>query len=110
MTVQQLKDRCRGIQQGCLSAEAWAPWTQPHSVLPEVRASLPAQRPRDQHPIRPLHSGADLLAVNTDGNMPYDLCEDEQTLDCLETAMASRGECTPTPTPWWGRLHRESEP
>lgn len=30
--------------------------------------------------------------------MPYDLCEDEQTLDCLETAMASRGECTP-PTP-----------
>lgn len=40
-------------------------------------------------------SGADLLAVNTDGNMPYDLCEDEQTLDCLETAMANRGECNP---------------
>nr|XP_051684664.1 protein phosphatase 1 regulatory subunit 16A isoform X2 [Oryctolagus cuniculus] len=35
--------------------------------------------------------GADLLAVNADGNMPYDLCEDERTLDCLETAMASRG-------------------
>uniref|UniRef100_A0A8C3YU63 Protein phosphatase 1 regulatory subunit 16A n=1 Tax=Catagonus wagneri TaxID=51154 RepID=A0A8C3YU63_9CETA len=35
--------------------------------------------------------GADLLAVNTDGNMPYDLCEDEPTLDRLETAMASRG-------------------
>ncbi|XP_036278488.1 protein phosphatase 1 regulatory subunit 16A [Pipistrellus kuhlii] len=35
--------------------------------------------------------GADLLAVNSDGNMPYDLCEDEQTLDCLETAMANRG-------------------
>ncbi|XP_006830848.1 PREDICTED: protein phosphatase 1 regulatory subunit 16A [Chrysochloris asiatica] len=35
--------------------------------------------------------GADLLAVNTDGNMPYDLCEDEQTLDCLETAMADHG-------------------
>lgn len=35
--------------------------------------------------------GADLLAVNTDGNMPYDLCEDEQTLDFLETAMANRG-------------------
>lgn len=35
--------------------------------------------------------GADLLAVNTDGNMPYDLCEDEQTLDFLETAMASQG-------------------
>jgi len=40
--------------------------------------------------------GADLLAVNTDGNMPYDLCEDEQTLDCLETAMASSGEWDPT--------------
>ncbi|KAF5928742.1 protein phosphatase 1 regulatory subunit 16A isoform X2 [Diceros bicornis minor] len=35
--------------------------------------------------------GADLLAVNSDGNMPYDLCEDEQTLDCLETAMANGG-------------------
>lgn len=35
--------------------------------------------------------GANLLAVNADGNMPYDLCEDERTLDCLETAMASRG-------------------
>lgn len=44
-------------------------------------------------------SGADLLAVNTDGNMPYDLCEDEQTLDCLETAMASRGESRPTCLP-----------
>ncbi|XP_037588357.1 protein phosphatase 1 regulatory subunit 16A isoform X3 [Cebus imitator] len=38
-----------------------------------------------------ISSGADLLAVNTDGNMPYDLCDDEQTLDCLETAMADRG-------------------
>ncbi|XP_023044081.1 protein phosphatase 1 regulatory subunit 16A isoform X2 [Piliocolobus tephrosceles] len=36
-------------------------------------------------------SGANLLAVNTDGNMPYDLCDDEQTLDRLETAMADRG-------------------
>ncbi|XP_023438452.2 protein phosphatase 1 regulatory subunit 16A isoform X2 [Dasypus novemcinctus] len=35
--------------------------------------------------------GADLLAVNAEGNMPYDLCEDEQTLDCLETAMADLG-------------------
>ncbi|XP_029058046.1 protein phosphatase 1 regulatory subunit 16A isoform X2 [Monodon monoceros] len=43
--------------------------------------------------------GADLLAVNTDGNMPYDLCEDEQTLDCLETAMASHGECSPACLP-----------
>ncbi|XP_074745425.1 protein phosphatase 1 regulatory subunit 16A [Strix uralensis] len=35
--------------------------------------------------------GADLLAVNSDGNMPYDLCEDEVTLDCIETAMAEQG-------------------
>ena len=72
---------------------------QPHSALPEVGASLPAQGPRDQHPVCPLHSGADLLAVNTDGNMPYDLCEDEQTLDYLETAMASHGEGTPSRLP-----------
>lgn len=38
------------------------------------------------------HSGADLLAVNSDGNMPYDLCEDDPTLDIIETAMANRGE------------------
>ncbi|XP_026163479.1 protein phosphatase 1 regulatory inhibitor subunit 16B [Mastacembelus armatus] len=35
--------------------------------------------------------GADLLAVNSDGNMPYDLCEDDPTLDIIETAMANRG-------------------
>ncbi|CAN0160318.1 unnamed protein product [Lampetra planeri] len=35
--------------------------------------------------------GADLLAVNADGNMPYDICEDEVTLDYIETAMASKG-------------------
>ncbi|XP_029448106.1 protein phosphatase 1 regulatory subunit 16A [Rhinatrema bivittatum] len=35
--------------------------------------------------------GANLLAVNSDGNMPYDLCEDDVTLDCLETAMADQG-------------------
>ncbi|NWV42402.1 PP16A phosphatase, partial [Grantiella picta] len=39
-----------------------------------------------------IQRGADLLAVNSDGNMPYDLCEDEATLDCLESAMAERGE------------------
>uniref|UniRef100_A0A8C2JTX0 ANK_REP_REGION domain-containing protein n=1 Tax=Cyprinus carpio TaxID=7962 RepID=A0A8C2JTX0_CYPCA len=38
-----------------------------------------------------LRSGADLLAVNSDGNMPYDLCEDDPTLDIIETAMANRG-------------------
>ncbi|KAM4613038.1 protein phosphatase 1 regulatory inhibitor subunit 16B [Polymixia lowei] len=36
-------------------------------------------------------NGADLLAVNSDGNMPYDLCEDDPTLDIIETAMANRG-------------------
>lgn len=38
-----------------------------------------------------IQCGADLLAVNSDGNMPYDLCEDEVTLDCIETAMAEQG-------------------
>lgn len=35
--------------------------------------------------------GADLLAVNVDGNMPYDLCDDEETLDCIEAEMSRRG-------------------
>lgn len=34
---------------------------------------------------------ADLLAVNADGNMPYDICEDEATLDYIESEMAKRG-------------------
>uniref|UniRef100_A0A8C5QEK4 Protein phosphatase 1 regulatory subunit 16A n=1 Tax=Leptobrachium leishanense TaxID=445787 RepID=A0A8C5QEK4_9ANUR len=34
---------------------------------------------------------ANLLAVNSDGNMPYDLCEDDATLDHIETAMAEQG-------------------
>ncbi|NXI40844.1 PP16A phosphatase, partial [Galbula dea] len=38
-----------------------------------------------------IQCGADLLALNSDGNMPYDLCEDEVTLDCLENAMAEQG-------------------
>ncbi|NXN65623.1 PP16A phosphatase, partial [Himantopus himantopus] len=38
-----------------------------------------------------IQRGADLLAVNSDGNMPYDLCEDEAALDRLESAMAERG-------------------
>ncbi|NXY80361.1 PP16A phosphatase, partial [Glareola pratincola] len=38
-----------------------------------------------------IRRGADLLAVNSDGNMPYDLCEDEVTLECLENAMAEQG-------------------
>lgn len=35
--------------------------------------------------------GAYLLAVNADGNMPYDLCEDETTLSYIENEMAKRG-------------------
>jgi len=36
-------------------------------------------------------SGADLLAVNGDGNMAYDLCNDEQTLIYIENEMTRRG-------------------
>ncbi|XP_018017932.1 protein phosphatase 1 regulatory subunit 12B [Hyalella azteca] len=35
--------------------------------------------------------GANLLAVNADGNMPYDICEDDATLDYIECEMARRG-------------------
>ncbi|XP_027198545.2 protein phosphatase 1 regulatory subunit 16A-like [Dermatophagoides pteronyssinus] len=38
-----------------------------------------------------IENNADLLAVNADGNMPYDICEDEQTLDYIEAEMAKRG-------------------
>ncbi|CAJ0578126.1 unnamed protein product, partial [Mesorhabditis spiculigera] len=38
-----------------------------------------------------IDKGANLLAVNADGNMPYDICDDEQTLDCIESEMARRG-------------------
>ena len=38
------------------------------------------------------YRGADLLAVNSDGNMPYDLCEDGPTLDFIESEMAKRGK------------------
>ena len=34
---------------------------------------------------------ASLLAVNGDGNMPYDICEDETTLSFIENEMAKRG-------------------
>ncbi|CAJ0592538.1 unnamed protein product [Cylicocyclus nassatus] len=36
-------------------------------------------------------NGANLLAVNADGNMPYDICDDETTLDAIESEMAARG-------------------
>lgn len=35
--------------------------------------------------------GADLLAVNGDGNMPFDICEDESTLSYIESQMVDRG-------------------
>ncbi|XP_057679730.1 protein phosphatase 1 regulatory subunit 16A [Corythoichthys intestinalis] len=38
-----------------------------------------------------IQAGADLMAVNADGNMPYDLCEDEATLELLEMIMAEQG-------------------
>ncbi|XP_071451376.1 protein phosphatase 1 regulatory subunit 16A [Hetaerina americana] len=38
-----------------------------------------------------ISKGANLLAVNADGNMPYDICEDEAALDCIEGEMARRG-------------------
>lgn len=38
-----------------------------------------------------INCGANLLAVNTDGNMPYDLCDDENTLDYIEAEMSKRG-------------------
>ena len=36
-------------------------------------------------------SGANLLAVNADGNMPYDICDDDATLDLIESEMARKG-------------------
>ncbi|XP_019641819.1 PREDICTED: protein phosphatase 1 regulatory subunit 16A-like [Branchiostoma belcheri] len=38
-----------------------------------------------------INNGADVLAVNADGNMPYDICEDETALDYIESVMAQRG-------------------
>ncbi|GBM17538.1 Protein phosphatase 1 regulatory inhibitor subunit 16B [Araneus ventricosus] len=38
-----------------------------------------------------ISKGADLLAVNADGNMPYDICDDDATLDYIENEMAKRG-------------------
>ncbi|XP_016393497.1 protein phosphatase 1 regulatory subunit 16A-like [Sinocyclocheilus rhinocerous] len=38
-----------------------------------------------------IEAGAGLLAVNADGNMPYDLCEDEATLELIEMIMAEQG-------------------
>ena len=32
-----------------------------------------------------------MLAVNADGNMPYDICDVTETLDVIESEMATRG-------------------
>ena len=34
-----------------------------------------------------IENGAELMALNADGNMPYDICEDEPTLTYIETQM-----------------------
>lgn len=41
-----------------------------------------------------------MLAVNSDGNMPYDLCEDEPTLDVIETCMAYQGKSRARASKW----------
>jgi len=38
-----------------------------------------------------IENKAELLAVNTDGNMPYDICDDELCLEYIESEMAQRG-------------------
>jgi hypothetical protein len=38
-----------------------------------------------------INANADLVAVNADANMPYDLCDNEDTLDIIETRMANIG-------------------
>lgn len=38
-----------------------------------------------------IENKAELLAVNTDGNMPYDICDDELCLEFIESEMAHRG-------------------
>jgi hypothetical protein len=38
-----------------------------------------------------IENNADLLAVNTDGNMPYDICDDEVCLEFIESEMAKKG-------------------
>jgi protein phosphatase 1 regulatory subunit 16A len=38
-----------------------------------------------------IQNNGELLAVNTDGNMPYDICDDEVCLEYIESEMATRG-------------------
>lgn len=87
------------LHQGCI--EASEPMI---NLLLEFGANVDA---RDTEQWTPLHAactcghlnlvrilverGADLLAINGDGNMPFDLCEDEKTLDYLESQMVAKG-------------------
>ncbi len=48
------------------------------------------------HYVLCVNRGANLLAVNADGNMPYDICDDDETLDIIESAMAARGTLSQT--------------
>ncbi|XP_036261921.1 protein phosphatase 1 regulatory subunit 16A isoform X1 [Molothrus ater] len=64
-------------------------WTPAPTPTPATPSSGPRSTPPP--PAATCACGADLLALNSDGNMPYDLCEDEATLDCLESAMARQG-------------------
>ncbi|MBN3276637.1 PP16A phosphatase, partial [Polyodon spathula] len=69
------------------------------TMQPPQSYSVGGQRNSGQHTGKPAGArpayrgarGANMLAVNADGNMPYDLCEDEVTLDYIETAMANQG-------------------
>ncbi|XP_076358164.1 protein phosphatase 1 regulatory subunit 16A-like [Tachypleus tridentatus] len=38
-----------------------------------------------------IEKGGDLLAVNSDGNMPYDICENKKTLRYIEFEMTQKG-------------------
>jgi protein phosphatase 1 regulatory subunit 16A len=38
-----------------------------------------------------IENGAELMALNADGNMPYDICDDERTLSYIETQMDLSG-------------------